>query len=759
MIDITVDSRYRIPLSGLEPEMADKIRARFDHRNPRAGDPRLGEPPRIQTWRDEDGCLTLPRGGAWKAADLLCKVPHRIVDARTWSHVVQPHLHCRPTRQTLDIEPFDYWPHQIPIIGASIEKEQGIIRAGTGCVDGEALVTINRAGKGGKMSIAHVVRAFNGGAVGGRRWRPDIPTMIRAPFLDGTVRLAKLLGAWNSGVRPVYEVRTTAGHVLRTTGDHPYQTLLGWMRLDSLSVGDHILVDGGFPSGGKGKSWYLLRTVREHPFASRKNLPSKRHRGGWTVPLHRLVAEARLNGLGLEDFLAAVRCRRPGLVFLDPVEFVVHHRDENPRNNDPSNLVVLTHEEHRRAHLEESIRNITAVLKEAEISSIELVGTAPTYDLEVEGCHAFLANEIAVHNSGKTSCGLGIFAQLQHRTLVMVWSGPLLKQWIERACDELARVGRGHRLSARDLGIIQGSTFEVRDLTIGMQETIVRRVRDNPELGRFFDVLFFDEVQRAPADTVYATIDPFAARYRLAASADEERKDDMQFLTYDLFGDVIAEVGQEELIATQSTVDVEFCVIPTAFRAPWYRGQPWQWKRLVDQMVNDDARNALILRLAARAVREGEQVLVFTHRVEHARQLDSQLSGLGIRSGVMLGGVENSRVFDHTRDEIRAGRCRAAVGTYQSIAQAIDLPSISRGVGTTPIANNKQTVGQVRGRLCRSHQGKQGARFAYLMDESIYGAKPVRNFLEWGHRTVVWSGGYWVPGQDWLDARKRRRRS
>ena len=33
-----------------------------------------------------------------------------------------------------------------------------------------------------------------------------------------------------------------------------------------------------------------------------------------------------------------------------PSELVIHHRNRNPKNNDPKNLVVLTEKEHKDLH-------------------------------------------------------------------------------------------------------------------------------------------------------------------------------------------------------------------------------------------------------------------------------------------------------------------------------------------------------------------------------------------------------------------------
>ncbi len=295
-------------------------------------------------------------------------------------------------------------------------------------------------------------------------------------------------------------------------------------------------------------------------------------------------------------------------------------------------------------------------------------------------------------------------------------------------------------------------------ITVAMQQTVVRAFESGDLVGDEFDFVGCDEVQRFAAPTLFASVDPFSARYRVGMSADWTRKDRKEFLTADLFGEVAEQIGEAEVVWAGATVDVEMCVVPTGFAAPWYRYR-LDFNRLLGQMCADEARNALALELAVEEVRAGEQVLIFTHRVEHARTLDAALAERGIAAGVMTGGADNQEVFERTKARLRSGEARAAVGTYPAIAQGVDLPSVSRGICMTPIGNNRQQVGQVRGRLCRSHQasGKTAGRLYYLLDSPIYGRRPIGNFLKWGHRVLVRDRpGGWMEAGEWLRRMRAR---
>ena len=350
----------------------------------------------------------------------------------------------------------------------------------------------------------------------------------------------------------------------------------------------------------------------------------------------------------------------------------------------------------------------------------------------------------AATGAGKTCALFGLLARLKRRALVMVWTGNLLEQWRTRCVEELGF----------EPGVVRGDRDGGHEwLDLAMQQTIVSRFeRGDHELAYRYDVVACDEVQRFAAPTLFASVDPFRSRYRIGVSADSSRKDQKEFLTRDLFGEVACEIAPERLIESGAIVDVEICVVPTEFRAPWYRYRQ-DFNKLLAQMVSDEARNALALSIAELEMKQGEQVLLFTHRVEHARSLDAELVARGYRSGVMLGGKGQEEVFFRTASGLRVGqgedRKMAGVGTYQAIAQGLDLPTVSRGICVTPIGNNRQQVNQTKGRLCRSASGKESGRLWYLHDIHVYGRRVIENLNKWFRVRALWNGE-WIEGSEYI---------
>jgi superfamily II DNA or RNA helicase len=355
--------------------------------------------------------------------------------------------------------------------------------------------------------------------------------------------------------------------------------------------------------------------------------------------------------------------------------------------------------------------------------------------------------------SGKTTAALALVARIARPTLVIVWDARLQDQWMQRIESET-------NLRVRDVGIIGGGRFTIRPLTVAMQQTLLKmNAAQWREVSSYFGVVVCDEVQRFAAKTFMQVIDHFPARWRIGVSADETRKDRLEFLLYDLFGRVVAEVQRDELIEQKFVHDVEVRVVPTDFAAPWYRDSEdadhQNFNRLLEEMAADAARNDLVVKLARTVSEQGEQVLIFSHRREHCVELSSQLTAHGERCGLLLGGSSDADEFRETVAKIKAGKQRVAVGTVQAIGQGLDLPSVSRGVLATPITSNRQLWGQLRGRLCRTAEGKANARIAVLWDRQVFGFVMLRNLCAWNRDVKVLSNGQWIEGRAFIESEAR----
>jgi len=353
--------------------------------------------------------------------------------------------------------------------------------------------------------------------------------------------------------------------------------------------------------------------------------------------------------------------------------------------------------------------------------------------------------------SGKSLMAIALASRVKLNTLVILPTVGLFKQWCNDAQSSL-------KMRPDELGVIHRKKRSLRPITATVQGTLSSQGIDE-ELKDFFGMIIVDECQKAPAKTYFQVIGAFPARYRIGISADERRKDKKEYLTNGLFGSVAYEKKRRDLETEGFIVDVEIRVVPTNFEASWYGlsqdvddEKKLDFKRLLDEMVADEARNKLALKFAIEEARD-EQVIMLSHRREHCMELDRAFVANRIRSGFLIGG-DFEKEFDVTRAGILNGSIRVGVGTYGALGVGVNLPAVSVGVATTPIGGNRFNFNQVRGRLNRKSKGKTSSRLYVLWDRHVYPSH-LRNIASWNPTVKVFDRGRWVEVRNYLQRMKR----
>lgn len=353
--------------------------------------------------------------------------------------------------------------------------------------------------------------------------------------------------------------------------------------------------------------------------------------------------------------------------------------------------------------------------------------------------------------SGKSAAAIYTITLIQLPTLVIVWSSSLLDQWVERVSNELG-------IHRNDIGIIQGKKCNLKPITLAMQQTLNRYTPKQWDLIKdSFGFIICDEVQRYAADTFVKTITNFTSQYRVGISADERRKDKKEFLIYDMFGKVVEDISDKELIKKKLILDVEIRVVPTEFKADWYIEQiasgdkTKEFNRLIEEMTTDTNRNELIRQLIARLAKQQYRMLVFSQRVEHCKRLDTLTTASGYKSGLLIGGNDYTSIFESTKQGLMDGTRQVGIGTLSGGSSVgLDIPQVGHGILTTPIHNNRQFMKQVSGRLCRISEGKSKAQLYVIWDQYVFGKKPLLNFRRWYSTVKVQVGNRWQNVNEFL---------
>jgi len=288
-----------------------------------------------------------------------------------------------------------------------------------GCITGDAFISFSVRTADGKRCNAkggtlaklyerfHNLSTFKGDQPSKRRKNAQF--FVSSMLDSGRIIQQRVVDVVDSGKQECVHVTTESGLSITCTPDHPFATPTGYVAANQLRAGSSVLVHQNTQrsKGGAGGAKRVERPdvyVKHHPVAPWKTVRvasgTYRYR---RLRRARAAYEAKMNGLSLGAYLDRLNeGALDGLSFL-PKEVDVHHRDENPLNDDPTNLELLSHADHAREHARDN-QNLAFVATIDIVTKIERVGVKQTYDITVENePRNFVANKFVVHNSGKSA--------------------------------------------------------------------------------------------------------------------------------------------------------------------------------------------------------------------------------------------------------------------------------------------------------------------------------------------------------------------
>lgn len=414
----------------------------------------------------------------------------------------------------------DYQLRAIDAILAAFEEVDSTLTVmPTGCVSGDALIGVNRAGKGYSRPLAK-----EHAAAADPRRRTDVDTYVRA-HLGDRIGLHRAVQIMNSGEKETLALQLANGRCLRATFDHEILTENGFKSLIDLCGKDRVICEAPAITGRRRKAKPYYRMVQGllfHPHAGTAASKSRNGRKAegrlYRVGVHRLVCEARMNGVSLEHLIEVCRNepeRAKLYNYLDPAVWAVHHKDGDHLNNAPENLEVLTHVEHHRLHGQtDKLANLGMGLVESSlVRAVDIHGIEPTYDIVCDDPHRnFVANGIVVHNCGKTVVFSHVIKRMsEKRVMVLAHREELIRQAASKiklvTGDEPEIEMAGERA---DLHIFRRARVIVSSIQTQIAESAgkARMEKFNPAE---FGLLVIDEAHHAVSPSYRKVIDYYRA--------------------------------------------------------------------------------------------------------------------------------------------------------------------------------------------------------------------------------------------------------
>src|SRR5437016_723832 len=291
------------------------------------------------------------------------------------------------------------YAHQKLLARHALTVHYCIWAAEMGCIDCEAIVHCNRAGRGFQITLKKLFYKFNGGSNKGKKWDPNIPTYIRS-LCGEELHLNKVKNILSKGLKPVLKLTLESGKEIRVTNDH--EICIGinsYIRCDQLRPGDTVLSNGRW----RDKDGYIR-------VGGLKNIHPRWTTGG--VYEHILVMEKVLDR------------------HLNQFE-VVHHKNGIKDDNRPENLELrLNSSDHAKLHGEQgnyvNLHNnekVQFLPYYDTVLSVKQDGEAIVYDIICDDPYRnFVANDIIVHNCGKSLSAIEVMEQSGIKD--WFWVGP-----------------------------------------------------------------------------------------------------------------------------------------------------------------------------------------------------------------------------------------------------------------------------------------------------------------------------------------------
>ena len=257
------------------------------------------------------------------------------------------------------------------------------------------------------------------------KWNKSKNAFFTVPSVnsDGCIFSNIVENVFFNGYKKIYLITTTRGHAIKATSMHRFMDKNGgFVRVKDMNEGDVILVHENITYNKEAPPRINRKEicVKHHPVWKEKivdgKYPYKR------AYYSRCVYEAFMNGISVTEYISRLNNGYlVGLVYLDENTHI-HHIDENPLNDSIENLMPISPQKHGKLHSFDRMKNLSFVVSEDTIESIECVGIDEVYDICVESPHKnYVANKFVVHNSGKSTLALQACAQFNKKDKAAVY--------------------------------------------------------------------------------------------------------------------------------------------------------------------------------------------------------------------------------------------------------------------------------------------------------------------------------------------------
>jgi superfamily II DNA or RNA helicase len=327
---------------------------------------------------------------------------------------------------------------------------------------------------------------------------------------------------------------------------------------------------------------------------------------------------------------------------------------------------------------------------------------------------------------GKTAIAAWLIAARQVNTLVLVHRQQLLDQWRERLALFLG-------LPAQSIGQIGGGkTVQTGCVDVAVIQSLYRHDEVKDFVAEYGQVIV-DECHHLAAFSFEQVMKQVKAKYVLGLTATPTRQDGHHPIIYMQCGPLRFHLSAKAM--TEAT-PFEHRVMPrhTGFRMTFGKlstqasdaADELTIQDIYAALVQDEARNALIIADLVHALKAGRSPLLLTNRTEHLQLFATQLSQAADSAAVtkyifvMKGGMgkKQRQAMAEALAAVPESESRVILATGSYIGEGFDDARLDTLFLAMPISW-KGTLQQYVGRLHRLHDNKRVVQVYDYVDSSV----------------------------------------
>lgn len=323
---------------------------------------------------------------------------------------------------------------------------------------------------------------------------------------------------------------------------------------------------------------------------------------------------------------------------------------------------------------------------------------------------------------GKTVTAAAMIARKKTSTLILVHTKALLDQWRERLSEFLATSfhapdalkGRGRKKKFQQFGALSSTENTLNGkIDIALLQSCLSDNEIKPFV-RNYGMVIVDECHHAPAVNFEKILREVNANYVYGLTATPIRKDGHQPIIFMQCGEIRYSSDSKE---QQSNQLFQRLLIPRFTSHRLLNTDGNNYSQVIDGLVEDNARNKLILDDVSSNLAEGRSPLVLTARTAHVDYLADECRKI-CPNVIRLVGNDSTKVKREAITQLAAvpdNEPLIVIATGKYVGEGFDLPRLDTLMLALPVSW-KGLIAQYTGRLHRDYIGKSEVRINDYVD-------------------------------------------